>query len=196
MPKKRGRPVTARREGRRNVRRIIGRIERSRSWLAKYCEFDQYIYRGCNWLTHRPTDLLSQRYVQLLPAGFSNELNTKLKVQKDFLTRDFVSRKDSFIWLWFNFKILAKKKSDKLWHRKIHRMLRPSGQLYVHRQWSGKNRRLPSIFDSCWRNEVSNFRLRKFEPFCELYGADVDVNTKNSLDNPNETMQKVLGSIV
>ena len=28
---------------------------------------------------------------------------------------------------------------------------------------SGKNRRLSSIFDSCWRNEVSNFYLRKFE---------------------------------
>ena len=66
---------------------------------------------------------------------------------------------------------------------------------------SGKNRRLSSIFDSCWRNEVSNFRLRKFaevEPFCDLYGADVDINTKNSLDNSgsNETMQKVLASIV
>ena len=65
----------------------------------------------------------------------------------------------------------------------------------------GKNRRLSSIFDSCWRNEVSNFRLRKFgevEPFCDLYGADVDINTKNSLDNSgsNETMQKVLASIV
>ena len=51
------------------------------------------------------------------------------------------------------------------------------------------------------RNEVSNFRLRKFgevEPFCDLYEADVDINTKNSLDNSgsNETMQKVLASIV
>ena len=66
---------------------------------------------------------------------------------------------------------------------------------------SGKNRRLSSIFDSCWRNEVSNFRLRKFEkvgPFCEHYVADVDINTENSLDNSgsNETMQKVLASIV
>ena len=66
---------------------------------------------------------------------------------------------------------------------------------------SGKNRRLSSIFDSCWRNEVSNFRLGQFEevvPFCDLYGADVDINTKNSLDNSgsNETMQKVLASIL
>ena len=30
-------------------------------------------------------------------------------------------------------------------------------------------------------------------PFCELYEADVDINTKNSLDNSgsNETVQKV-----
>ena len=45
--------------------------------------------------------------------------------------------------------------------------------------WSGKNRRLSSIFDSCRRNEVSNFRLKKFakvEPFCDLYGADVDAD--------------------
>ena len=66
---------------------------------------------------------------------------------------------------------------------------------------SGKNRRLSSIFDSCWRNEVSNFHLRKFaevEPFCDLYVADFDINTENSLDNSgsNETMQKVLASIV
>ena len=66
---------------------------------------------------------------------------------------------------------------------------------------SGKNRRLSSIFDSCWRNEVSNFCLRKFEevvPFCEHYGPDVDINNINSLDNSgsNETMQKVLASIV
>ena len=65
----------------------------------------------------------------------------------------------------------------------------------------GKNRRLFSIFDSCWRNEVSNFRLRKFEkvvPFCDLYGPDVDINNINSLDNSgsNETMQKVLALIV
>ena len=62
---------------------------------------------------------------------------------------------------------------------------------------SGKNRRLSSIFDSCWRNKVSNFRLRMFEkvgPFCEHYGPDVDINTIDSLDNSgsNETMQKVL----
>ena len=66
---------------------------------------------------------------------------------------------------------------------------------------SGKNQRLSSIFDLCWRNEVSNFRLRKFaqvEPFCDLYVADVDTNTENSLDNSgsNETMQKVLALIV
>ena len=80
----------------------------------------------------------------------------------------------------------------------IRGSVRPSG-------WrgplSGKNRRLSSIFDSCWRNEVSNFRLRKFgevEPFCDLYVADFDINTENSLDNSgsNETMQKVLASIV
>ena len=64
-----------------------------------------------------------------------------------------------------------------------------------------KNRRPSSIFDACWRNEVSNFRLGKFEqvePFCDLYEPDVDINTKNSLDNSgsNETMQKVLASIV
>ena len=66
---------------------------------------------------------------------------------------------------------------------------------------SGKNRRLSSIFDSCWRNEVSNFHLRKFAevgPFCEPNVADVDINNINSLDNSgsNETMQKVLASIV
>ena len=47
----------------------------------------------------------------------------------------------------------------------------------------------------------SNFRLRQFAkvvPFCDLYEADVDTNTRNSLDNSgsNETMQKVLASIV
>ena len=44
---------------------------------------------------------------------------------------------------------------------------------------SGQNRRLPSIFDSCRRNEVSNFRLQKFgkvEPLCDLYEADVDTD--------------------
>ena len=66
---------------------------------------------------------------------------------------------------------------------------------------SGKNQRLSSIFDSCWRNEVSNFRLQKFEkvgPFCEPNEPDVDINTRNSLDNSgsNETMQKVLALIV
>ena len=66
---------------------------------------------------------------------------------------------------------------------------------------SGKNRRLSSIFDSCWRNEVSDFRLRQFEqvvPFCEHYGADIEINTRNSLDNSgsNDTMQKVLALIV
>ena len=66
---------------------------------------------------------------------------------------------------------------------------------------SGKNRRLSSIFDSCWRNKVFNFRLGKFEkvgPFCEPLGWRVDINNINSLDNSgsNETMQKVLASIV
>ena len=65
----------------------------------------------------------------------------------------------------------------------------------------GKNRRLSSIFDSCWRNEVSKFCLGQFEevgPFCEPNEADVDINNINSLDNSgsNETMQKVLASIV
>ena len=70
-------------------------------------------------------------------------------------------------------------------------------------QWrlSGKNRRISSIFDSCWRNEVFNFCLGKFAevgPFCEPNGPDVDINNINSLDNSgsNETMQKVLASIV
>ena len=58
-----------------------------------------------------------------------------------------------------------------------------------------------SNFDSCWRNEVSNFRLRQFgkvEPFCEPLGWRVDINNINSLDNSgsNETMQKVLALIV
>ena len=43
--------------------------------------------------------------------------------------------------------------------------------------------------------------MRQFEqvgPFCEPNGADVDINNINSLDNSgsNETMQKVLASIV
>ena len=66
---------------------------------------------------------------------------------------------------------------------------------------SGKNRRLSSIFYLCWRNELSNFCLRQFAkvvPFCEPNEADVDINTRNSLDNSgsNETMQKVLALIV
>ena len=42
------------------------------------------------------------------------------------------------------------------------------------------------------------FLLEKVEPFCEHYEPDVDINTENSLDNSgsNETMQKVLASIV
>ena len=56
----------------------------------------------------------------------------------------------------------------------------------------GKKIRVSSIFDSRWRNEASNFHLRKFgkvEPFWEHCGPDVDINTKNSLDNSgsNET---------
>ena len=41
-------------------------------------------------------------------------------------------------------------------------------------------------------------KLEKVEPFCDLYEADVDINNINSLDNSgsNETMQKVLASIV
>ena len=43
--------------------------------------------------------------------------------------------------------------------------------------------------------------MRKFAqvvPFCEYYEPDIDINTENSLDNSgsNETMQKVLASIV
>ena len=43
--------------------------------------------------------------------------------------------------------------------------------------------------------------MRKFgevEPFCDLYEADVNINTKNNLDNSgsNETMRKVLALIV
>ncbi len=43
--------------------------------------------------------------------------------------------------------------------------------------------------------------MRKFAevgPFCDLYGADVDINTKGSLDNfgSNENIQKVLASIL
>ena len=43
--------------------------------------------------------------------------------------------------------------------------------------------------------------MRKFAktgPFCDLYGPDVGIDTENSLDNSgsNETMQKVLASIV
>ena len=75
-----------------------------------------------------------------------------------------------------------------------------SGAKSHKRRLSGKNRRLSSIFDSCCK-KVSNFCLRKFAevvPFCDLYGPDVDINTNNSLDNSgyNETMQKVLASIV
>ena len=42
------------------------------------------------------------------------------------------------------------------------------------------------------------FLLGKVEPFCEPNEADVDINTENSLDDfkSNETMQKVLASIV
>ena len=40
--------------------------------------------------------------------------------------------------------------------------------------------------------------LEHFWPFCDLYGADVDIYTKNSPDNSrfDETMQKVLALIV
>ena len=43
--------------------------------------------------------------------------------------------------------------------------------------------------------------MRKFEqvlPFCEIYEADIDINTKNSVYNSvsNETMQKARTSIV
>ena len=48
---------------------------------------------------------------------------------------------------------------------------------------------------------VFQSRLRQFGevvPFYDLYEADVDITTKNSLDNSgsNETMQKVLAWIV
>ena len=38
---------------------------------------------------------------------------------------------------------------------------------------SGKNRRLSSIFDSCWRNEVRLGQFGEVEPLCDLYEADV-----------------------
>ena len=46
-------------------------------------------------------------------------------------------------------------------------------------------------------NPISSTAFRYYE-FCELYEADVDINTENSLDNSgsNETMQKVLALIV
>ena len=45
---------------------------------------------------------------------------------------------------------------------------------------SVKNRRLSSIFDSCWRNEVSNYCLRKFEEVVLFWGQNgVDVDTEN-----------------
>ncbi len=61
---------------------------------------------------------------------------------------------------------------------------------------SGKNRRLSSILDSYWRNLLGE--IAKVMPFCEHYGPDVDIYTRNSSDNSgsNETMQKVLASIV
>ena len=55
-----------------------------------------------------------------------------------------------------------------------------------------------SNFDSCWRNEVSHFRLGQFTKvvqFGELYGPDVDNNTKNN-SGSNETTQKVLALII
>ena len=57
------------------------------------------------------------------------------------------------------------------------------------------------MFDSCWRNEVSNFRLRKFakvEPFWGQNGTDVNINTENSKSNSgfNDTMLSGLASIV
>ena len=52
---------------------------------------------------------------------------------------------------------------------------------------------------SSWQKQ--KLTLPKFEqvvPFCDLYLADVNINTINILDNSgsNETMQKVLASIV
>ena len=63
---------------------------------------------------------------------------------------------------------------------------------------SGKNRRLSSIFDSCWKNNFCLGTFGEVVPFCEPNGPDVDINNINSLDNSgsNETMQKVLASIV
>ena len=59
----------------------------------------------------------------------------------------------------------------------------------------------PNFFDLRWETRFSNFILGTFEqvePFWEQYGPDVDINNVNSLDNSgsNETMQKVLASIV
>ena len=46
--------------------------------------------------------------------------------------------------------------------------------------------------------QFSLVKFGKVEPFCEPNVADVDINNINSLDNSgsNETMQKVLASIV
>ena len=62
---------------------------------------------------------------------------------------------------------------------------------------TGKNQRLSSNFDSCCRNEVSNFHLRKFVPFWGQKGADVHNNNKNSKINSgsNKTVLTVLASI-
>ncbi len=40
-------------------------------------------------------------------------------------------------------------------------------------------------------------KFAKVKPFCDLYLADVDINTKNSLGNSrsNETMQNVLALV-
>ena len=58
-----------------------------------------------------------------------------------------------------------------------------------------------NFFRFLTRAGESNCCLRKFGevgPFCELYGADVVIDTENNLDNSgsDETMQKDLVSIV
>ena len=93
-----------------------------------------------------------------------------------------------FLWRWLNFIIFAK-----FYVCLFYEVCKTSWFLAIFMKLViGKKIRVSSIFDSRWRNEASNFHLRKFgkvEPFWEHCGPDVDINTKNSLDNSgsNET---------
>ena len=69
-----------------------------------------------------------------------------------------------------------------------------SGLVFWSELWSGKNRRLSSIFDSCWKNEVSNFCLGQFgkvELFCEPNEPDVDINNINSNKHQAHSVHKM-----